>query len=160
MILWWDKTKQIYCLKVDVMVFVTCTRSKNPSFTYPSLSRNLITKAICSFLDSSQVSSTIKQHFTSLISLQIWLYTSLTKIFKICFWIVGDVYFAFCRAFSNTISSIFWFYKAKSFIIPKKLLCSFNPMLLSCLLKAHTWKVSHLTTSTKALRHKWFFKIC
>jgi len=47
------------------IVSLTCTISKNYSFILPSLSTNLKTITICSFLDSSRASSTIMQNLES-----------------------------------------------------------------------------------------------
>ena len=97
--LWWDKTKEIFSLRVKAVVSLTWTISKNHSRINPFPSTNLITRAIFYLLDSSWASSTIKQNLASPISWRIEDWTFLAKTSKISFWIWCEVYLAFYGAF-------------------------------------------------------------
>jgi hypothetical protein len=60
--LWWDKTKKISSMRVKVLVSLTCKISKKCYCINPLLSTNIITKVICSLLNSYWASLTIKQN--------------------------------------------------------------------------------------------------
>jgi len=140
--LWWDKTKDISFLRVEAVVSLTWTISKNHSRINPLLSTNLTTTVICSLLDSSWASSTIKQNFASPISWRIEDWTFLAKTCKISFWIWCEVYLEFYGALSKIKAPTCSLYDAKSSNISRKLPRFFDSGRSSGPLRAHAWNVS------------------
>ena len=96
---------------------------------------------------------------TSPISSRIAYHTLQARICKISFWIVGDIYLPFYRAFSKTALATFLLKVDVCFINSIKLPQFFESRLSSWPLKAQAWNAIHRAHSIEVLSRNRLFSI-